>query len=98
MSSHKQPMVYIMANKQNGTLYTGVTAYPVKRVYEHRSWYMEGFTKEYGCKMLVYYELFGDMNNAIAREKQIKAGPRRKKLELIYGVNPTWQDLYEGLL
>ena len=87
-----------MANKQNGILYTGVTSDLIKRVYQHKGEQAEGFTKQYDCKKLVYYEIHGDMLNAITREKQIKAGSRKKKLALIEGMNPDWRDLYETLL
>jgi putative endonuclease len=93
-----QPAVYIMASKRNGTLYTGVTSNLVQRAYQHRSGLASGFTSRYGCKTLVWYELFDDMVSAIAREKQIKAGPRRKKLALIEATNPTWHDLYADLI
>jgi putative endonuclease len=94
----KQPAVYIMANKRNGTLYTGVTSNLVKRVYEHKNEIAEGFTSNYCCKMLVYFEIQENMTVAIAREKQIKAGSRKKKLALIESVNPYWKDLYEEIL
>ncbi|MGV7220725.1 MAG: GIY-YIG nuclease family protein [Nitrospinales bacterium] len=90
----KQPAVYIMANKRNGTLYTGVTSNLVKRVYEHKNEITKGFTARYGCKMLVYYESLGKMPVAINREKQIKSGSRKKKLALIQSMNPNWKDLY----
>jgi predicted GIY-YIG superfamily endonuclease len=73
----KQPAIYIMTNKMKGTLYTGVTSNLVKRVYEHKNGVVPGFTKSYGCKRLVYFEMHNDMENAIAREKQIKAGSLR---------------------
>lgn len=94
----KQPVVYIMANKRNGTLYTGVTSDLVQRVYQHRTAAQPGFTARYGCKMLVWYEQYEDMTAAITREKQIKAGSRVKKLALIETLNPTWRDLYSGLI
>jgi putative endonuclease len=72
----KQPAVYIMASRRNGTLYTGVTSDLVKRVWQHRTGAVGGFTKRYGCKLLVWYEVGGDMEHAILREKQIKAGSR----------------------
>ena len=90
----KQPAVYIMASKRNGTLYTGVTSGLTRRVAQHKEGKGPGFTARYGCKLLVYYELHGDMPGAIAREKQIKAGSRAKKLVLIEGMNPGWKDLY----
>jgi predicted GIY-YIG superfamily endonuclease len=89
----KQPAIYIMTNKMKGTLYTGVTSNLVKRVYEHKNGVVPGFTKSYGCKRLVYFEMHNDMENAIAREKQIKAGSRDKKLTLIENMNPKWDDL-----
>ena len=94
----RHPVVYIMTNKRNGTLYTGVTSNIVQRVYQHKQAVIPGFTKQYGCKSLVYYEQYDDMNNAIAREKQIKSGSRKKKLILIERMNPNWEDLYETLL
>jgi putative endonuclease len=94
----RHPVVYIMTNKRNGTLYTGVTSNIVQRVYQHKQAVIPGFTKQYGCKFLVYYEQYDDMNNAIAREKQIKSGSRKKKLILIERMNPNWEDLYETLL
>jgi putative endonuclease len=92
--SEKQYCVYIMTNAHNTVLYTGVTNNLERRVLEH--W--EGkskFTKKYNVTKLVYYECGGDVNAAIAREKQIKGGSRRKKLDLVNGVNPQWKDLYE---
>ena len=86
-----------MANKRNGTLYTGVTSRPVQRVWEHRQAVVDGFTKRYGCKMLVWYEVLETMEQAIVREKQIKAGSRRKKLELIESTNPEWRDLWDEI-
>ena len=94
----RHPVVYIMTNKRNGTLYTGVTSNIVQRVYLHKQAVIQGFTKQYGCKSLVYYEQYDDMNAAIAREKQIKSGSRKKKLILIERMNPNWEDLYETLL
>lgn len=94
----KQPAVYIMTNKRNGALYTGVTSNLVKRVYEHKNSEISGFTKRYGCKLLVYYEVCEDMTSAITREKQIKAGSRENKLDLIEGANPGWEDLYKEII
>ena len=93
----KQPAVYIMANKRNGTLYTGVTSNLVQRVWQHREGVADGFTKRYGCKRLVWFEMADTMDSAICREKQIKAGSRAKKLALIEAVNPEWNDLYGGI-
>jgi predicted GIY-YIG superfamily endonuclease len=92
----KQPAVYIVANRRNGTLYTGVTSNLQQRVWLHRVGAVRGFTSRYDCKMLVWYELPATMPDAIAREKQIKAGSRRKKLALIE-LNPTWRDLFDEL-
>ena len=93
----KQPAVYIMANCRNGTIYTGVTSDLPKRVWQHKSG-TTGFTARYGCKLLVWYELHGEMLPAIAREKQLKAGSRKKKLALIEALNPEWKDLYESIV
>jgi predicted GIY-YIG superfamily endonuclease len=93
----KQPATYIMANKRNGTLYTGVTSNLVQRAYQHRNGLVDGHTKRYGCKMLVWFEMAETMEAAIAREKQIKAGSRVKKLMLIEAMNPDWKDLYDGI-
>lgn len=94
----KRPAVYIMANRRNGTLYTGVTSNLTRRVYQHRESVTPGFASRYGCRMLVYYEAHDDMQSAIAREKKIKAGSRWKKLALIEERNPDWRDLYEDLV
>lgn len=83
-----------MTNRRNGTLYTGVTSNLVKRIYEHKNGITQGFTEKHSCKKLVYYEILKDMASAIAREKQIKAGSRKKKLVLIESMNPDWKDLY----
>ena len=93
----RQAYIYIMTNEGHSTLYTGVTSDLVKRVYEHREKLAEGFTKRYNLTKLVYYEVFDEIENAIIREKQIKAGSRSKKLQLINGLNPDWKDLYEEL-
>jgi putative endonuclease len=86
-----------MASRRHGTLYTRVTANLQRRAFEHREGLLKGFSAKYGCKILVWYELHGTMIEAIAREKQIKAGSRAKKLALIEGLNPEWRDLYELL-
>ena len=93
----KQPCVYIVANQRNGTLYTGVTSNLAKRAYEHREGLVKGFSADYGCKALVWYEAHDSMIEAIAREKQIKGGSRKKKLALVEELNPQWADLYETL-
>jgi predicted GIY-YIG superfamily endonuclease len=94
----KQPAIYIMANRRNGTLYTGVTSNLPQRAFQHREGSVPGFTRRYGCKMLVWYELCDTMAGAIASEKQIKGGSRRKKLALIESSNPTWRDLFNELM
>lgn len=86
-----------MASKRNGTLYIGVTSDLIKRVYQHKHTEIDGFTKRYACKLLVYYEQYEEMIEAIAREKQLKGGSRKKKLKLIEYMNPKWFDLYETL-
>jgi len=93
----KQYYVYIMTNKRNTVLYTGVTNDLSKRVYQHREKLFYGFTMKYGITKLVYYEIFEDSENAIMREKQIKAGSRQKKIDLINTMNTDWLDLYEQL-
>jgi len=90
----KQPAVYIMASYRNGTIYVGVTSNLIRRAYEHREGIIEGFTKKYGCKQLVYFEQHATMYSALAREKEIKKGSRKKKLQLIESINPHWRDLY----
>jgi len=90
--------VYIMANKRNGTLYVGVTSRLVERIYEHRTEiYKNCFTAKYNCKILVYYSSFSTIEEAIAEEKRIKAGNRKKKLELIENINPQWKNLWEEI-
>jgi putative endonuclease len=93
----KNPCVYILANKRNGTLYTGVTSNLVQRVWQHKEGQAEGFTKKYCVKLLVWYEIHETMESAITREKQIKAGNRKKKLMLIEAKNPDWRDLYADI-
>ena len=86
--------VYILASRRNGTLYVGVTSDLVKRVWQHREGFVDGFTKEYGVKHLVWYETCEDAITAIAREKQLKKWNRGWKLKLIEQRNPDWQDLF----
>ncbi len=90
--------VYILTSKRNGTLYVGVTNNLVKRIWEHKQGFIEGFTKTYRVTSLVYYELYDDPTNAITREKQLKKWNRLWKLKLIEKNNPTWIDLYETLI
>jgi putative endonuclease len=94
---NKQPAVYILSSKRNGTLYVGVTSDLVKRVWEHKDDVVEGFTKKYGVHDLVYFELHGDMESAITREKQLKKWHRGWKIELIEKNNPTWRDLWSEI-
>jgi len=93
----KQPCVYILASKRNGTLYIGVTSNLVQRVWHHKNDLVEGFTKRYGVHTLVWYEGHETMESAIAREKAIKEWRRAWKLDLIEKRNPAWRDLYEEL-
>jgi len=89
--------VYLMTNKYDTVIYTGVTANLQKRVYEHKEGFADGFTKKYSIIKLVYYEATDSIESAIAREKQIKAGSRKKKIDLITSMNPTFKDLYPEL-
>jgi putative endonuclease len=93
----KQPVVYILASKANGTLYVGVTSNMGGRLWQHRQETTRGFTQQYHIHMLVWYELHGDMYNAIKREKQIKKWNRAWKIRLIETDNPHWRDLGEEL-
>ncbi len=94
----KSYYVYILASKRNGTLYIGVTNDLIKRIYEHKNDFVEGFTEKYSVHRLVYYEETNDINSAIKREKQLKKWNRKWKLELIEEKNPNWKDLYETLV
>ncbi len=94
----KDYYVYILANKRNGTLYTGITNDLIKRVYEHRNGLVEGFTERYGVHRLVYFEITGSVEGAIAREKQVKKWNRLWKIELIEKNNPEWKDLFLQLV
>jgi len=93
--SEKICCVYILTNKNNKVLYTGVTSNLPSRIYQHKNKLADGFTKKYNVDKLIYYETTDDIMSAIAREKQIKAGSRRRKIELINNMNPEWKDLYE---
>jgi putative endonuclease len=90
----RHPAVYIIASQRNGTLYIGVTADLVQRVWQHKQHLVEGFTREYGVTQLVYYEMHATMPDAIAREKRLKAWKRKWKLDLIEEKNPGWRDLW----
>jgi len=94
----KQPCVYLMASRRNGTLYVGVTSDLMKRVWEHKNNLVEGFTKRYGIHLLVWYELHPTMESAIQREKAMKEWKRSWKLEMIVKNNPEWLDLYPDLI
>ena len=95
--TNKKSYIYILFNNPNGTLYTGVTADLTKRVWEHKNKITGGFTAKYNVAKLGYYEEYSDIKDAIEREKQIKAGSRKKKLDLILSKNPDWKDLYDEI-
>ena len=94
----KQPAVYLVANKRNDTLHIGMASNLVRRIWEHREGMVDGFTKRYGCKNLVWFEAQSTMLEAIAREKQIKGGSRATKIRLIKALNPEWQDLNPAIV
>jgi putative endonuclease len=93
----KQPAIYIMASGRNGTVYVGVTSNLEQRVWQHRTGAISGFASRYHCTRLVHFELYADMATAISREKQLKAGPRVRKMAAIELQNPTWRDLADHL-
>ncbi|MGJ8663861.1 MAG: GIY-YIG nuclease family protein [Marinicella sp.] len=93
----KQGCVYIVTNLNNTVLYTGVTSNLEQRVYQHKNKTFSGFTAKYNCSKLVFFEVGDDIESCILREKQIKAGSRKKKIELIETLNPNWKDLSEEL-
>ena|SRR5689334_6620684 len=93
----KQPALYILASRREGTLYIGVTSNLTNRIWEHKNDLTDGFTKEYRVHRLVYYELHGDMPAAIQREKRMKKWNRRWKIELIEKNNPEWRDLWNEI-
>lgn len=94
----KQSFVYMLASRPYGTLYIGVTSDLIKRVWQHKEGFVQGFTKKYKVKTLVWYEIHCDILEAITREKQIKEWPRHWKIKLIQSTNPGWQDLYPSIL
>jgi len=94
---NRQYYVYITTNRLNSVLYTGITSDLIKRIYEHKSKLFEGFTNKYNVDKLVYYEIYDNIYDAITREKQIKAGPRQKKIDMIINMNPEWIDLYDSM-
>ena len=98
MSKDKQYYVYILANTTNVAIYVGVTNDLIRRVYEHKEKFILGYPEKYDIGKLVYYEQFSDAENAIAREKQLKAGSRAKKNKLVESMNPEWRELYYELL
>ena len=93
----KAGFAYIMASQRNGTVYTGSTSNLVQRAYQHRTGLIGGFTKENGCKLLVWFEAHDDLQEARRRERQIKKWNRMWKLRIIEEANPEWKDLYESL-
>ncbi len=94
----RQPCVYILASKRNGTLYVGVTSDLIKRTWEHKNNVVEGFTSRHSVHHLVWYELHASMESAIVREKSLKKWKRYWKLDLIEKENPRWRDLYAELI
>jgi putative endonuclease len=94
----KKPAIYILANKNNSTLYIGVTSNLLQRIYQHKNHHIEGFTKKYNVEKLVYYEIFADMDVAIEREKQLKNWKRAWKDELVESMNPQWVDLWDEVV
>lgn len=94
---HTESYVYLLANKHNNVLYTGVTSDLIRRVYEHKNKLVKGFSQKYNVDRLVYYEACENIIMAIEREKQIKGWSRKKKQDLINALNPTWDDLYRSL-
>lgn len=93
----KQPCVYMLASKKNGTLYIGVTSDLIKCIWQHKNNELDGFTKKYHIHNLVWYETHQEMNSALAREKQLKKWNRAWKIELIEQNNPAWTDLYPSI-
>jgi len=98
MAKEHRYFVYIMASKRNGTLYVGVTSNLAGRTWQHRNEVFEGFTKKYGVHMLVWFEEWGDIREAILRETQIKKWRRAWKLKLIEDFNPDWEDLFTRIM
>jgi len=93
----KQYYIYLLTNQNNTVIYAGVTSNLTKRVWEHKNKLVKGFTQRYNINKLLYYEIYDDPENAISREKQIKAGSRKNKIDLIKSINPEWIDLYNTL-
>ena len=97
MIYNKQYYVYLISNKNNTTIYTGITSDLKRRIWEHKNKITKGFSSKYNLYKLLYYEIYNDPENAIIREKQIKSGSREKKIRLIESMNPKWVDLYDNL-
>ena len=98
LNMQKEPAVYILANKKNGTLYIGVTSNLRQRIYQHKKMFVDSFTHEHNIHMLVYYEACDTMEAALLREKQLKRWKRAWKIRLITKTNPEWHDLYSEIL
>lgn len=98
MTKQSRYYVYIISNKFNDVLYIGVTNNLIRRIYEHRNKLCDGFSKKYNLTKLLYYETFDDPENAISREKQLKAGSRQKKIDLILTINKDYRDLYNEII
>ena len=94
---HTESYVYLLSNKNNNVLYTGVTSDLIRRIYEHKNKLVQGFTQKYNVDRLVYYEVSANIVVAIEREKQVKAWSRKKKDDLVNTLNPEWVDLYRSL-
>jgi len=94
----RNPAVYMLSNRPNGTLYVGVTSDLIQRIHQHRTEAMPGFASRYGCRLLVWFEQHTDMLAAFEREKQLKAGSRGRKIMLITAGNPQWRDLFDDLV
>ena len=97
MINKKQYYIYLICNKNNTTIYTGITSDIKRRIWEHKNKIVESFSQRYNLTKLVYYEVYDDPVNAITREKQLKSGPRGIKIKLINSMNPDWSDLYNEL-
>jgi putative endonuclease len=95
--SKRKGYIYLMTNKHNTVIYTGVTSNLKKRVYEHKEKLVDGFTKKYNVNKLVYYEIFDNIRDALSREKQIKAGSRKKKMDLIKSINPEFGNMNDDI-
>ncbi len=94
----KESYVYILASQKNGTLYIGLTSNLIRRIWEHKSNFVPGFTAKYDVHMLVYYGIYGDIRLAAAREKRLKEWKRQWKIDLIQKMNPDWKDLYLDII